>query len=156
MEWSGAGSIVHQTRSISQRRTSRTSPHVSYQTSTARVGLTSDAPTTRPMIVYDDVVMAAMQPQTPRSLPEARHQSRLQGSYTAPSSRPLPTETSTAGSTSRRRRARAASPTGVGTPGFVGLYGGMENSDESILYDVALRRWTARRQDGRDERLDSG
>lgn len=34
--------------------------------------------------IYNDAIPAAQQPQTPRNLPEARHQSRVRGSHTAP------------------------------------------------------------------------
>lgn len=34
--------------------------------------------------VYNDALPALQQPQTPRNLPEARHQSRISGSQTAP------------------------------------------------------------------------
>lgn len=36
------------------------------------------------IIIYDDTLPPSQQPQTPRHLPEARHQSRLDGSQTAP------------------------------------------------------------------------
>ncbi|KAK1765536.1 hypothetical protein QBC33DRAFT_144593 [Phialemonium atrogriseum] len=40
--------------------------------------------------VYNDWLPQAAQPETPENLPEARHQSRLQGSYTAPARRVCP------------------------------------------------------------------
>ncbi|KAK4156375.1 hypothetical protein C8A00DRAFT_12689 [Chaetomidium leptoderma] len=86
--------------------------------------------------VYNDYLPASSQPQTPQNLPESRHQSRLQGSYTAPARRtsPQPAWTPT---TSRSRRGfgrtRELSPLGLQTPGFAGLYGGMENTDDAAL-----------------------
>jgi hypothetical protein len=89
--------------------------------------------------VYDDSLPASAQPQTPLNLPEARHQSRLYGAYTAPMQH---IET-------RRRTQRSDaghsgphdnhSPSGLATPGFQGLYGGLENSDGTRLLDAASR-----------------
>ncbi|KAK2029455.1 hypothetical protein LX32DRAFT_638980 [Colletotrichum zoysiae] len=95
------------------------------------------------IVIYDDVVAAEAQPQTPRNVPESRHhQSRFHGPYTAPSSRPFTLQTFTPASRSRRprRRAGARSPVGMNTPGFVGLYGGLENSDEAVVYDAEMWR----------------
>ncbi|KAI0190337.1 hypothetical protein F4808DRAFT_465670 [Astrocystis sublimbata] len=39
--------------------------------------------------VYDDSIPASLQPQTPMNLPEARHQSRLNGFHTAPARAPI-------------------------------------------------------------------
>jgi hypothetical protein len=47
---------------------------------------------------------------------------------------------------SRRRRVlgREPSPLGLRTPGFMGLYGGIENMDDAILYEEAIRRSDSR------------
>ncbi|KAF4955137.1 hypothetical protein FGADI_4719 [Fusarium gaditjirri] len=81
--------------------------------------------------VYSDRLPVEEQPQTPRQLPEARHQSRFDGVYTAPvRGRRVRVETDDAPVTVRRRRAgRNTSPVGLRTPGFQGLYGGSENAD---------------------------
>ncbi|KAK4122530.1 hypothetical protein N657DRAFT_466199 [Parathielavia appendiculata] len=92
--------------------------------------------------VYNDFLPAASQPQTPQNLAEARHQSRLHGAYTAPARRssPQPIQTPT---TTRPRRGfgprRELSPPGLQTPGFMGLYGGMENMDDaaSLMEETA-------------------
>ncbi|KAK1565988.1 uncharacterized protein LY79DRAFT_573026 [Colletotrichum navitas] len=101
------------------------------------------------LVIYDDTVAAEAQPQTPRNVPEVRHESRSHGSYTAPSSRTFTLETSTLASRSHRhrRRAEARSPARMNTPGFVGLYGGLENSDEAVLYDAEMWRWLASHRD---------
>lgn len=86
--------------------------------------------------VYNDLLSASIQPQTPLNLPEARHQSRLRGSYTAPARR-TPSQSTQTPTTARAQRAsgrrRAPSPLGIQTPGFKGLYGGMENLDDAAL-----------------------
>ncbi|CZR41317.1 uncharacterized protein FPRO_10906 [Fusarium proliferatum ET1] len=82
--------------------------------------------------VYSDRLPVEGQPQTPRQLPEARHQSRFDGAYTAPvRGRRVRVEIDDAPVTVRRRRAgRNTSPVGLRTPGFQGLYGGSENADD--------------------------
>ncbi|PSR93687.1 hypothetical protein BD289DRAFT_175398 [Coniella lustricola] len=90
--------------------------------------------------VYDDLVSSTRQPQTPEQLPEARHQSRLPMSYTAPvvrfrSDRPLVTEPPA--TVHRPYRRRELSPMGMSAPGFEGLYGGRENDDDVALFDEA-------------------
>ncbi|KAF5561378.1 hypothetical protein FPHYL_6217 [Fusarium phyllophilum] len=82
--------------------------------------------------VYSDRLPVEEQPQTPRQLPEARHQSRFDGAYTAPvRGRRVRVEIDDAPVTVRRRRAgRNTSPVGLRTPGFQGLYGGSENADD--------------------------
>ncbi|EWG52741.1 hypothetical protein FVEG_11386 [Fusarium verticillioides 7600] len=91
-------------------------------------------PTTprRQFPVYSDRLPVEEQPQTPRQLPEARHQSRFDGAYTAPvRGRRVRVEIDDAPMTARRRRAgRNTSPVGLRTPGFQGLYGGSENADD--------------------------
>ncbi|KAK4248577.1 hypothetical protein C7999DRAFT_13476 [Corynascus novoguineensis] len=89
----------------------------------------------RRLRVYNDSLPALYQPQTPQQLPEARHQSRLHGSYTAPARRTSPEPVQTR--TTRPRRGlghrRMPSPLGLQSPGFRGLYGGMENRDDAGL-----------------------
>ncbi|KAF4342587.1 hypothetical protein FBEOM_3505 [Fusarium beomiforme] len=82
--------------------------------------------------VYSDRLPVENQPQIPQQLPEARHQSRFDGVYTAPvRGRQSRVEIDDAPGTVRRRRAgRNASPLGLRTPGFQGLYGGSENADD--------------------------
>ncbi|KAL2195666.1 hypothetical protein P885DRAFT_70290 [Corynascus similis CBS 632.67] len=89
----------------------------------------------RRLRVYNDSLPASYQPQTPQQLPEARHQSRLHGSYTAPARRTSPEPVQTR--TTRPRRVlghrRMPSPLGLQSPGFRGLYGGTENRDDAEL-----------------------
>ncbi|RSL65490.1 hypothetical protein CEP53_003685 [Fusarium sp. AF-6] len=84
----------------------------------------------RHLPVYNDRFPTREQPQTPRELPEARHQSRFDGVYTAPAGgRRQRVEVQQ--TPSRRARVRRnRSPTGLSTPGFQGLYGGSENVDD--------------------------
>ncbi|GKT57253.1 hypothetical protein CT0861_11597 [Colletotrichum tofieldiae] len=139
-------------RTPSARSLAVTSPddHGTHRTATVRASL-------RQLLIYDDAATAIAQPQTPRNVPEARHQSQLHGSYTAPSTRTLTLETLTPSSRLRRRRAGATSPAGMVTPGFVGLYGGMENSDEVVLYEAEMRHLLTSRRDvrGRQEEHNS-
>ncbi|KAI0539162.1 hypothetical protein GGR58DRAFT_500424 [Xylaria digitata] len=83
--------------------------------------------------VYDDSLPASSQPQTPLNLPEARHQSRLYRFYTVPA-RPIGmrrrVQRSPAG---QFRHPDGHGPSGLTTPGFQGLYGGTENSDDTRL-----------------------
>ncbi|KAI1381107.1 hypothetical protein F4677DRAFT_402154 [Hypoxylon crocopeplum] len=88
--------------------------------------------------VYDDALPALSQPQTPQNLPEARHQSRLHGSYTAPLPR-VASRSAYQSSTVRERRDSTGSPSGFETPGYRGLYGGLENSEDSTLFYEASR-----------------
>ncbi|KAI1780241.1 hypothetical protein F4818DRAFT_395064 [Hypoxylon cercidicola] len=84
--------------------------------------------------VYDDSLPASSQPQTPHNLPEARHQSRLRGSYTAPLPR--------AGSRSAYHHASregTRSPFDLETSGFRGLHRGRENTEDSALFYEASR-----------------
>lgn len=91
--------------------------------------------------VYDDMRSPTHQPQTPDQLPEARHQSILSASYTAPVSRfrtdPTPGRMPMTGR--RLQRRRGISPRGMDTPGFEGLYGGRENHDDVDLFDEAVQ-----------------
>lgn len=93
----------------------------------------------RKIQIYDDLLSPTRQPQTPEQLPEARHQSRLLGSYTAPVDRLRSARSSGhTSATSRRLQAcRRPSPAGMRTPGFEGLYGGRENNDDQTLFDEA-------------------
>lgn len=96
--------------------------------------------------IYNDSLPPSVQPETPQNLPEARHQSRLRGSYTVPARRDSPLGIPTP-TTSRRWQARSGlDPTlaGLQTPGFLGLYGGIENSDEVQLFEQAERELEAR------------
>ncbi|KAF5542177.1 hypothetical protein FMEXI_7614 [Fusarium mexicanum] len=99
--------------------------------STADEGLESTTPR-RHFPVYSDRLPVEEQPQTPRQLPEARHQSRFDGAYTAPvRERRVRIQIDDAPVTVRRRRAgRNTSPVGLRAPGFQGLYGGSENADD--------------------------
>ncbi|KAL1873089.1 hypothetical protein VTK73DRAFT_1141 [Phialemonium thermophilum] len=110
-------------------------------------GEAEEQPTTTPTSwkpisfrVYDDSLPASAQIATPDNLPEARHQSWLRSSYTAPIRRHshLP-----AGTPSRimlrRARRRDRSPEGLQISGLVGLYGGLENTDDSVLFEQATR-----------------
>ncbi|KAF4961604.1 hypothetical protein FSARC_10133 [Fusarium sarcochroum] len=89
-------------------------------------------PPRRHVPVYSDRLPLHEQPQTPRQLPEARHQSRFDGAYTAPArGRRTRVEIDDEPVTVRGRRARRnISPVGLRTPGFRGLYGGSENADD--------------------------
>ncbi|KAI0837289.1 hypothetical protein F5Y06DRAFT_297616 [Hypoxylon sp. FL0890] len=87
-------------------------------------------------IIYNDALPASSQPQTPYNLPEARHRSRLQGSYTAPIPR-LASRSTYHSSTDRGTREATSSPSGLETPGFQGLYGGRENDEDSTLFHEA-------------------
>ncbi|KPM41224.1 hypothetical protein AK830_g5370 [Neonectria ditissima] len=84
--------------------------------------------TARRLPVYNDALSMRAQPQTPRHLPEARHQSRFDGSYTAPvgGRRGRTVRDLTSGVQARR----GGSPSGLRTPGFQGLFGGRENAEE--------------------------
>ncbi|KAI1451488.1 hypothetical protein F4805DRAFT_95389 [Annulohypoxylon moriforme] len=88
--------------------------------------------------IYNDALSASSQPQTPRNLPEARHRSRLYGSYTAPH-HCLTSASSHRSSIDRTMRDTTGSPSGLETPGFQGLYGGRENSEDSALFHEASR-----------------
>lgn len=102
----------------------------------------STVPTTprRRLRVYEDLRSSVRQPQTPKQLPEARHQSRLSTSYTAPVDRvrsdwSLVQEPVT--TVRRPHHRREPSPLGMRTPGFEGLYGGRENNDDVALFEEA-------------------
>ncbi|OIW27992.1 hypothetical protein CONLIGDRAFT_458372 [Coniochaeta ligniaria NRRL 30616] len=91
--------------------------------------------------IYNDSLPRSVQPETPQNLPEARHQSRLRGSYTVPARRDSPLDIPTP-TTSRRWHHHSRlnpCPAGLQTPGFQGLYGGIENSDEMTLFEQAER-----------------
>lgn len=89
--------------------------------------------------VYTDASPSASQPQTPSNLIHMRHGRQTQNPFTAPvhggqNRRGL-------GQTSTRRRhpQRMHSPAGLNAPGLEGLYGGLENSDDSVLFLEAER-----------------
>ncbi|KAI1135309.1 hypothetical protein F5Y05DRAFT_395210 [Hypoxylon sp. FL0543] len=88
--------------------------------------------------IYNDALPASSQPQTPYNLPEARHRSRLQGSYTAPIPR-LASRSIYQPGTDKGAREATSGPSGLETPGFQGLYGGRENSEDSTLFHEASR-----------------
>ncbi|KAK1761481.1 hypothetical protein QBC47DRAFT_370240 [Echria macrotheca] len=83
--------------------------------------------------IYNDALPASSQPQTPQHLPEARHQSRLRGSYTVPARQSSRYVTRRPVGLFGRRRPDL-SPPGLQAPGFTGLYGGIENTDDSALF----------------------
>jgi hypothetical protein len=92
--------------------------------------------------VYNDSLPAATQPRTPHHLPEARHQSRLNGAFTVPIRRahPVSTPLSDTPAVARQRRQqererRAASPPWLHRDRYGGLQGGIENADASIMYE---------------------
>ncbi|KAJ3508660.1 hypothetical protein NM208_g15789 [Fusarium decemcellulare] len=87
----------------------------------------------RHLSVYNDRLPIRGQPRTPRQLPEARHQSRFGGAYTAPvAGRRQTAETRDTPTRGRGTHAgRNGSPTGLRIPGFQGLYGGSENADDA-------------------------
>ncbi|TLD27228.1 hypothetical protein PspLS_05041 [Pyricularia sp. CBS 133598] len=102
--------------------------------------------------IYNDEMPAAEQPQTPQNLPEARHRGRLGAAFTAPVTRIGMAQGSAAAAaraaialvtpttTSRGERARREpSPPGLNTPGFRGLYGGLENTDDAVLHETGYR-----------------
>lgn len=88
--------------------------------------------------IYNDSLPASSQPQTPQNLPEARHQSRLRVSWTAPPRQrsPHPVRTPTTSRVRRLGRRGQASPPGLQTPGFTGLYGGIENTEDTLLFEA--------------------
>lgn len=89
--------------------------------------------------IYNDSLPASSQPQTPQHLPEARHQSRLRVSWTAPPRRrsPHPLRTPTTSRVRRLGRGGQVSPPGLqNPPGFTGLYGGIENTDDTVLLEA--------------------
>ncbi|RYP33976.1 hypothetical protein DL767_004497 [Monosporascus sp. MG133] len=90
------------------------------------------------LAVYNDSVPASLQPQTPLNLPEARHQSRLHGAYTAPVMR-VETRSAYRSGAVRGRPNSGDSMAGMETPGFRGLYGGIENSEDTTLFEEASR-----------------
>ncbi|KAF4464820.1 hypothetical protein FALBO_8365 [Fusarium albosuccineum] len=87
----------------------------------------------RHLSVYNDRLPIRGQPRTPRQLPEARHQSRFDGAYTAPvAGRRQAAETRDTPTRVRGTRVgRNGSPAGLRIPGFQGLYGGSENADDA-------------------------
>jgi hypothetical protein len=85
--------------------------------------------------IYNDSLPASSQPQTPQNLPEARHQSRLLGAFTVPARHTGdPARTPPTGRLRRRLAGRDPTPPGLRWPGFTGLYGGVENADDSAAF----------------------
>ncbi|KAI1341656.1 hypothetical protein F5Y15DRAFT_413586 [Xylariaceae sp. FL0016] len=84
--------------------------------------------------IYNDSLPASSQPQTPQNLPDARHRSRVQGSYTAPASRMV---TRSAHRAIIQERERDDPHSDLDTPGFRGIYGGIGNSEDSRLFHEA-------------------
>ncbi|KAI3327565.1 hypothetical protein HD806DRAFT_549498 [Xylariaceae sp. AK1471] len=84
--------------------------------------------------VYNDSLSASSQPQTPLNLPEARHQSRLYGAYTAPAQRNVTRQLGHRSATGHSRLQDDHSSSGLMMSGYHGLYGGVENSDDTRLY----------------------
>lgn len=94
------------------------------------------------MRIYDDLRSPTRQPQTPEQLPEARHQSRLPNSYTAPAVsrfRSAHASSREPGIARRLQIRRGPSPSGMRASGFEGLYGGRENDDDIALFDEAAQ-----------------
>ncbi|KAK0741063.1 hypothetical protein B0T18DRAFT_393752 [Schizothecium vesticola] len=92
--------------------------------------------------VYNDSLPAATQPRTPHHLPEARHQSRLNGAFTVPIRRahPVSTPLGDTPAVARQRRQQERERTAVSPPWlrrdrYGGLQGGIENADASIMYE---------------------
>ncbi|OBT91867.1 hypothetical protein VE01_10115 [Pseudogymnoascus verrucosus] len=95
----------------------------------------------RRLQVYDERVPASLQPQTPDQLPEARHFSPYHFSYTAPAGRRHASAQQPRWQPPQRRwRRRSGSPPGLETPGFAGLYGGQENTDDEVMFERAAQR----------------
>ncbi|EKJ78489.1 hypothetical protein FPSE_01298 [Fusarium pseudograminearum CS3096] len=88
-------------------------------------------PPRRNLSVYSDALPVHGQPQTPRQLPEARHQSRFNGAYTAPvRGRRIEADVGDAPVTVRRRRAgRNTSLVGLSLE-LHGLYEDSQNTDD--------------------------
>jgi hypothetical protein len=94
--------------------------------------------------VFDDRIPGSLQPQTPLHTAESRHQSRYHPSYTAPPAQVVAAPVTISMRSLHSRGARSNSPPGLNTPGYEGLYGGLENTDEEVLFDRASRRlWAA-------------
>ncbi|PNY25491.1 Uncharacterized protein TCAP_04571 [Tolypocladium capitatum] len=94
--------------------------------------------------VYDDPLPETSQPPSADYLPDSRHQSRVDGTAAVPTDRlarpqvrvPAPEQSQQTRTPVRRLMSsrRGDSPIGLTTPGFQGLYGGIENTDEGALY----------------------
>ncbi|KFY14101.1 hypothetical protein V492_02852 [Pseudogymnoascus sp. VKM F-4246] len=101
--------------------------------------------------VYDERVPASLQPQTPEQLPEARHHSHYHSAYTAPAGRRHASAQQPRRDPPRRRWRRSGSPAGLDTPGFAGLYGGQENTDDEVMFERASQQLFLRHgSSGRD------
>ncbi|KAH6888751.1 hypothetical protein B0T10DRAFT_61319 [Thelonectria olida] len=91
----------------------------------------SNPTTPRRLAVYNDGLTMTAQPQTPGHLPDARHRSRIDGPYAAPTGRRHEQVVAAMPTT----RGRGISPVGLRAPGFRGLYGGAENTAEGIFLE---------------------
>ena len=137
-------SMVHQTTTGDQATVQATVPRTPNRpTRSGDTDTTALSPSVRlsRLQIFNDSMPRSAQPETPQNLPEARHQSRLYGSYTVPARQESPLDIP-GPATSRRWRTQPRqdqSPAGLQTPGFLGLYGGIENSDEVALYEEAER-----------------
>ncbi|KFY86125.1 hypothetical protein V500_07862 [Pseudogymnoascus sp. VKM F-4518 (FW-2643)] len=105
----------------------------------------------RRLRVYDERVPASLQPQTPEQLPEARHHSHYHSAYTAPAGRRHASAQQPRWEPPHRRWRRSGSPAGLDTPGFAGLHGGQENTDDEVMFERAAQRLFLRHgSSGRD------
>ncbi|OBT73359.1 hypothetical protein VF21_07701 [Pseudogymnoascus sp. 05NY08] len=124
-------------------RPSPTTPRVSRDNRIAS-SATRPGPANTPyrrLQVYDERVTASLQPQTPEQLPEARHFSHYSFSYTAPPGRRHASAQQPRWQPPHRRwTRRSGSPPGLDTPGFAGLYGGQENTDDEVMFERAAQR----------------
>ncbi|OBT66332.1 hypothetical protein VE03_04920 [Pseudogymnoascus sp. 23342-1-I1] len=123
-------------------RASPTTPRVSQDNRIAS-SATRPGPANTPyrrLRVYDERVPASLQPQTPEQLPEARHYSHYHSSYTAPAGRRHASAQQPRWEPTHRRWRRSGSPAGLDTPGFAGLYGGQENTDDEVMFEQAAQR----------------
>ena len=89
-----------------------------------------EEPSTDVMPVYNDMLDPSSQPQTPLDLPESRRRGRLDETPTMfTGGQAFSGARQDAATLTGRRRRRGGSPVGLQTPGFVGLFGGLENAD---------------------------
>ncbi|KAI5862254.1 hypothetical protein GGS23DRAFT_573455 [Durotheca rogersii] len=91
------------------------------------------------LTIYNDFLPASSQPQTPLQLPEARRQSRLRGSYTAPVLH-APRRPGHQPSIGTRRQERARGSSGFEAPRLGGRHGGRETAENSASSGETSRR----------------
>ncbi|GKU02903.1 hypothetical protein FLAG1_05104 [Fusarium langsethiae] len=131
---------------VSTRRSERESTHDRHEDSLETINRPIDVETMASMIaeelnvtpprrnlsVYSDALPVNGQPQTPSQLPEARHQSRFNGAYTAPvRGRRIEVDIGDTPVTVRRRRAgRNTSLVGL-SPELHSLYEDSQNADDA-------------------------